>query len=301
MTHLCSAELAVHPVGALNFSGTSVLQLAVASVRTVTGSGSGSQSVLPLVRVATGQRDLSARTNQWRDSARACAGGATLSQNLAEGRGAARDGGGPARGVPGAGRALQPSRRPRPTNIKIQRSARVLLRCPGARAFPWPRGLQRCTFCCSEDSSLCAARDICCSCCKQRRRLIGTLSISANASSVRQRRRGSDPVPAWALAMARTTARHAATSAGARSRRCHRPACGSASVSTSHVISPARPASHPPAPSSHVARTATRALRAQLVTSSSGTPPVAARTAASPGSGDPARAAGGCGGGPSRY
>ena len=70
---------------------------------------------------------------------------------------------------------------------------------------------------------------------------------------------------------ARRTARHAADSAGARSRRCHLPACGSTSASTSRLTVPIRAATHPPLPSSQAARTATRAPRAQLAMTSSGT------------------------------
>ena len=75
---------------------------------------------------------------------------------------------------------------------------------------------------------------------------------------------------------ARSTARHAATSPGARSRRCHRSACGSTSASISRLTSSTSPASQPPTQSLQLARTAATARLAQWATSSSGTPPVAA-------------------------
>ena len=62
---------------------------------------------------------------------------------------------------------------------------------------------------------------------------------------------------------ARSTARHAATTAGAKSRRCHRSACGSTSASISRLITSTSAASQPPSQSLQLARTAARARLAQ--------------------------------------
>ena len=78
----------------------------------------------------------------------------------------------------------------------------------------------------------------------------------------------------------RSTARHVASSPGTRSRRCHRPACGSTSASTSRLTTPTRPASHPLQLSAQAALMAARASRAQRATRGSGTPPVAASSCA---------------------